>query len=112
MLHGLLLSVIIFLNQVVLRAAIKAFMLSIFKPQLQYSWHKTVFWILLLTVQIKLMVSLYLGCCTGASSSSRMSSMNDSTDTAGHVHHVLAVGLVPKYRCLVGPPLMYHYVVC
>ena len=36
-LHGLLLSVIIFLNQVVLRAAIKAFILTIFKPPLQYS---------------------------------------------------------------------------
>ena len=54
MLHGLLLSVIIFLNQVVLRAAIKAFMLTIFKPPLQYSWHKTVFFILLVPVQIKL----------------------------------------------------------
>ena len=54
MLHGLLLSVIIFLNQVVLRAAIKAFMLTIFKPPLQYSCHKTVFLILLVPFQIKL----------------------------------------------------------
>ena len=54
MLHVLLLSVIIFLNQVVLRAAIKAFMLAIFKPPLQYSWNKTVFLILLVPVQIKL----------------------------------------------------------
>ena len=53
-LHGLLLSVIIFLNQVVLRASIKAFMLTIFKPPLQYSWLKTVFLILLVPVQIKL----------------------------------------------------------
>ena len=30
----------------------------------------------------------------------------------GHVHHVIAVGPVPKYRCLVGPPLMYRYFVC
>ena len=37
-----------------LRAAIKAFMLTIFKPPLQYSWHKTVFLILLVPVQIKL----------------------------------------------------------
>ena len=36
-LHGLLLSVIIFLNQVVLRAAIKAFIVDHFKPPLQYS---------------------------------------------------------------------------
>ena len=40
---GLLFSVIIFLNQVVLRAEIKALILTIFKPPLQYSLHKIAF---------------------------------------------------------------------
>ena len=39
-LHRLLLSVIIILNHVGLRAAIKAFMLTILKLPLQYFWQK------------------------------------------------------------------------
>ena len=52
-LNGLLLSVITFLNEVVLRVTIKAFILIFFKPPLQYSWHKNVFLALLVSVQIK-----------------------------------------------------------